>query len=67
MTHIAKHFKRTSWILLTACSLLCGSEGLAQDVYFKAGETFTLRATSAVLVGEAVRHTLYVEGERIAH
>ncbi|MFA6174283.1 MAG: beta-L-arabinofuranosidase domain-containing protein, partial [Kiritimatiellales bacterium] len=33
--------KRASWILLAFCSLLCGPEGRAQDIYFAPGETFT--------------------------
>jgi LysM repeat protein len=44
-----------------------GFRSLSLDAHLEAGESFTLRATSAVLVGETVRHTLYVEGERIAH
>jgi len=55
MSCITKYFKRVLWILLASCTLLCGLEGRAQDIYFKAGETFTpgsvLTATSFHFAG----------------
>jgi|GEM_PF-140053 len=52
MNYIAKHLKRALWNLLASCTLLCGLEGRAQDIYFKAGETFT---PGSVLTADSFR------------
>lgn len=42
MNGIAEPLKRTLWSVLTSCSLLCGPEGRAQEVYFAPGERVAL-------------------------